>query len=320
VWWAGFAALLLSLDGLHIVQSRMAMLDVFLSTFILAGVLFLVLDRERMDGLPGADRWPRMTAIFGSPYRFWAGIFLGAALATKWSGALALLAGTALCAGWVFTGGRRAGRSVTASVGVLVASFAIVPLGVYLLSYGAFFYQHGPDLPGFVALQTRMLQFQRAYVHANDQGSQPWTWPLLLHPIRYYRTGGGGSVHTIVALGNPALWWGFLLCLPVGALTLARRATWKEASIFGMAAALYLPWLAVNRTQFIFYMVPVVPFMCLGVAAVLRSLPRRAAVAGGSGFAVAIVLAAIAFLPVWTGWGVSQSWLDHLRWLPGWPL
>ncbi len=49
VWWAGFSALLLALDGLHIVQSRMAMLDIFLTTFITAAVLFLVLDRERME-------------------------------------------------------------------------------------------------------------------------------------------------------------------------------------------------------------------------------------------------------------------------------
>ena len=49
VWWAGLAALLLALDGLHIVQSRMAMLDIFVTTFVTAAVLFLVLDRERME-------------------------------------------------------------------------------------------------------------------------------------------------------------------------------------------------------------------------------------------------------------------------------
>ena len=46
--WAAFAAVLLAFDGLHIVQSRLAMLDIFLSTFIIAGFLFLVLDRERL--------------------------------------------------------------------------------------------------------------------------------------------------------------------------------------------------------------------------------------------------------------------------------
>src|SRR5262249_22439235 len=47
VWWAGCSSGLLALDGLHIVQSRLAMLDVFLTTFILGAVLFAVLDRTR---------------------------------------------------------------------------------------------------------------------------------------------------------------------------------------------------------------------------------------------------------------------------------
>ena len=90
VWWAGLAALLLALDGLHIVQSRMAMLDIFLTTFVTAAVLFLVLDRERMESHRSAGRWPWIERLFGSPYRLWAGVFLGCAIATKWSGAFAL--------------------------------------------------------------------------------------------------------------------------------------------------------------------------------------------------------------------------------------
>ena len=105
VWWAGFASLLLALDGLHIVQSRIAMLDIFLTTFVTAGMLFLALDRERMDEGP-SGRWPRIEGVFGSPYRLWAGVFLGAAVATKWSGAFALALATVLCAVWLFTGGR----------------------------------------------------------------------------------------------------------------------------------------------------------------------------------------------------------------------
>ena len=58
--WATFAAVLLAVDGLHIVQSRMAMLDIFLSTFIVAGFLFLVLDRERL-GRAGSSKWRRTT-------------------------------------------------------------------------------------------------------------------------------------------------------------------------------------------------------------------------------------------------------------------
>ena len=49
-------------------------------------------------------RWPRVERLFGSPYRLWAGVFLGCAMATKWSGAFALPFVAGLCAIWVFTG------------------------------------------------------------------------------------------------------------------------------------------------------------------------------------------------------------------------
>ena len=112
------------------------MLDIFLTTFITAGVLFLVLDRQRMDEPQGRGRWPRTERVFGSPFRLWAGVCLGAAVATKWSGAWALLFAAVVCSVWLFTGGRRGARSSAASVGTLVTSFALVPLGVYLASYG----------------------------------------------------------------------------------------------------------------------------------------------------------------------------------------
>jgi len=319
-WWAGLAALLLALDGLHIVQSRMAMLDIFLTTFIAAGLVFLVFDRERMDGGSSPGRWPRIDRVFGSPYRLWSGVFLGAAVATKWSGFFALVLAAGLCSVWVFTGGRRAGRTSLAIAGALIMSFAVIPLGVYLVSYGSFFYQHGPAIRDFLTLQLRMLHYQQHHLRIQPENSQPWTWPLLLHPIQYYRQDSGSVANAIVALGNPALWWGFLALLPVGLFTVARRPTWRDALVFGGYLAMFLPWLIVPRSQFLFYMLPAVPFMCLGVVAILRGLPRRAAQVSGIAFASIVGLVAIAYLPAWTGWTTSASWLRSLRILSDWPL
>ena len=165
-----------------------------------------------------------------------------------------------------------------------------------------------------------MLQYQQHHLRVQPENSQPWTWPLMLHPIQYYRATVAGSVHTIVALGDPVLWWGFLALLPIGMVASARRATWREAFIFGGYLAMYLPWFLVPRSQFFSYMLPAVPFMCLGVTAVIRSLPGRWAFRSGIGIAAGSVLAAAAFAPVWTGWGVPVSWVRDLRLLPGWPL
>ena len=320
IWWAGLAALLLALDGLHIVQSRVAMLDIFLTTFVIAGALFVVLDRERTSSAVALGRWPRVERLFGSPYRLWAGATFGAATATKWAGAYALLIGAILCTTWLLPRARRGGRSVVATAGTLVASFAVVPLLVYLLSYGAFFYQHGFAVHGFATLQLRMFEYQRHHSRTQPENSLPWTWPLLLHPIQYFALVKGSSTSRIVALANPALWWGFLALLPWGLVRLVRSRTWQDAVAVGGFAAMYAPWLLVPRTQFIYYMTPAVPFVCLCVTSWLRALPERASRPAGIAFAAAVIVVAAAFMPIWTGWWFPARWSAALRWLHTWPL
>lgn len=317
--WAAFAAVLLAFDGLHIVQSRLAMLDIFLSTFIIAGFLFLVLDRQRL-GRAAATRWPRTTRVFGSPWRLWAGVAFGAAVATKWSGFYALALAVLLCAVWSLRRDGPRDRSRAREAATIVLSLAVVPLLVYLLSYGAFFSQHGFAVHDFVTLQIRMLQYQEHHLKVQPENSRPWTWPLLLHPIQYFAETRGTSVSKIVALGNPVLWWGFLLSLPVAAFTALRRPRWQEAVAFGGYAAMFLPWLLVPRSQFIFYMLPAVPFMCLCLAATLRRLPGRWSRGVGMTFAAATIVVGLAYAPVWTGVWIPRTWADGLRLLPRWPL
>jgi dolichyl-phosphate-mannose--protein O-mannosyl transferase len=200
-----------------------------------------------------------------------------------------------------------------------VLSLAVVPLLVYLVSYGAFFFQHGFAVHDFVTLQIRMLQYQQHHLKIQPENSRAWTWPLLLHPIRYFEDVRGTSVSLILALGNPVLWWGFLLSLPVAAFTALRRPRWQEAVAFGGYAAMFLPWFVVARSQFIFYMLPAVPFMCLCVTATLRRLPGAWSRGVGIAFAAATVVVGLAFAPVWTGVWVPRGWTDALRLLPGWP-
>jgi dolichyl-phosphate-mannose-protein mannosyltransferase len=320
VWWAGLAAFLLALDGLHIVQSRMAMLDVFVTTFVTAAVLFLVLDRERMAEPTSSRRWRRFDRVFGSPFRLLAGIVLGCAVATKWSGAFALPFAAGLCAIWAFTGDRRSDRSTAAILSTFVASFVLVPSVIYLLSYGAFFYQHGFAVHDFLTLQSAMLRYQQGHLAIQPENSLPWTWPLLLHPVRYLDEFRDGASSVVVALGNPLLWWGFLLLLPVALVQMVRRPEWQDAVVFGGYAAMFAPWFAIGRTQFIWYMLPAVPFMCLAVVATFRRLPTRAGRTSGIAFAGGVFLVAVLFIPVWTAWPVSSSWIRALGWLPDWPL
>ena len=134
--------------------------------------------------------------------------------------------------------------------------------------------------------------------------------------MTYYHTASDGTVHHIMALGNPALWWPFVAAFPTVVALALRR--WEARLVLGFLLALYVPWLVVGRALFLFYMTPVVPFMALGLVLAVHSLPGRVrgtvAVAG----AAAAVMGAALWTPVWIGHGVSASWWQRLMLFHSW--
>ncbi|MGH2784491.1 MAG: phospholipid carrier-dependent glycosyltransferase [Actinomycetota bacterium] len=75
-WLAAAAAVLLGVEGLQFVQSRLAMLDIFLSFFVLLALWLLLEDRARGPSRTG-PRW----------WRLGAGFALGLAVSSKWAAA-----------------------------------------------------------------------------------------------------------------------------------------------------------------------------------------------------------------------------------------
>jgi dolichyl-phosphate-mannose-protein mannosyltransferase len=103
------AGLLLAVDGLSVVMSRVALLDIFLAFWIVAAVSCLVADRDwsrrrLADSLDrgGFGRW-----MLVRPWRLAAGVCFGLALGTKWS-AVWVIAGFGLLAFAWDLGARRA--------------------------------------------------------------------------------------------------------------------------------------------------------------------------------------------------------------------
>jgi dolichyl-phosphate-mannose-protein mannosyltransferase len=73
-WPAATAAILVAVDGLFFVQSRLAMLDIFVAFFVLLGVWTLLEDRARTPS-KGRPRW----------WRLGSGVAFGLAVSSKWS-------------------------------------------------------------------------------------------------------------------------------------------------------------------------------------------------------------------------------------------
>jgi dolichyl-phosphate-mannose-protein mannosyltransferase len=147
----GIAGLLLALDGVSVVQSRVALLDIFLQLFIVAGFGALVLDRDQMRGRlarlleAGVDLTTRVPALGPRPWRLVAGLMFGMALATKWSALSFFLAFVVLSLVWdrgalKSAGVRRSWRAAARRSWIgAIGSLLVAPLGVYLMSYLGWF-------------------------------------------------------------------------------------------------------------------------------------------------------------------------------------
>ncbi|PJN24245.1 phospholipid carrier-dependent glycosyltransferase [Kitasatospora sp. CB02891] len=98
------AGLLMSVDGLHFVLSRTAILDLVVMFWFLAAFGLLLIDRDRtraliakrLDAGLGTDWWQ----LGLRPYRLAAGVSLGLMTATKWSGGPAIAVFVLLVAFW----------------------------------------------------------------------------------------------------------------------------------------------------------------------------------------------------------------------------
>ncbi len=352
-WQAAVATLLLMMDGLFIVQARTAMLDIHLAFFVVLGAWLLVGDLQGLDragstahGLRHrrrADRWFAGIAFGLAAGTKWSGLLsLGAAIV--------LVVGFELLARRRLHG-TAAKRLGTLALGVVVP-LLLVPVATYALTYAPWLaaYEHttegqddcreaterGEDctypfearVRGLAREHVDIARFHRDLESTHAYRSQPHTWPVLGRPISYYYETCPatvdeaelaecevpvGTAAEVLALGNPALWWGWALLVPLLTGAMGRRdpAAWV---ILGFHGGLFIPWLVVARPAFFFYMVPALPFLALGAAAALGRLRTNPkdwlpwAAGGGAGLLGAVVLrvlgsdaegAAIAF---GTGW------------------
>ncbi|MFI6865762.1 dolichyl-phosphate-mannose--protein mannosyltransferase [Nocardia sp. NPDC050406] len=306
------AGLLMIVEGVTFVSSRIGMLDIFLAVLVTGAFGCLIVDRDEM--------WTRMAhpdVVYGVRWwRFGAGVLLGMACATKWSGAYFVLAFGALSL--VFDASARRAHGVRgASLGMVVRdsasavfALAVVPLLLYVGSYAAWFasetsvhrYAVGEHIGrggffSFVPDALRSLWFNHSktldfHTHlTNSAGnhhpweSKPWSWPMGLRPMLYYfpdpaqNTGCGQSscVRAIMLLGTPAIWW---LALPLLAWAVWRTVTrrdWRFAAALTGYGAAWLPWFAsLDRQMYFFYATAMAPFLVMLMALALGEILGRA--------------------------------------------
>lgn len=274
------AGLLMSLDGMHLVLSRSALLDIFLLFFIVASFACLVFDRDRRrkkwlealeNGLNPNLRGRAGVPRLGFPWwRIAAAFFIGCAGSVKWSAvwylALFLLfiviweAGTRKSAGvrtpWA--------DAIVTQAGWLVL-FTAIAIGVYLASWTGWFvtddgyFRHWladtgqTELPFLGALQNLWHYHQNAWTFHTGLSSPhtyqswPWQWLLLGRPVAFYWSNTGpcdanSCAAEVLLLGTPLLWWSFIPALAAMTWIGIKKRDWRALAIGLGAAAGIVPW------------------------------------------------------------------------------
>ncbi|MGC9539052.1 dolichyl-phosphate-mannose--protein mannosyltransferase [Streptomyces sp. UG1] len=216
------AGVLMAVDGLHVVMSRTALLDLIVMFFALAAFGCLLLDRDHARArlaaaLPvGEDGRVRPDSDTGDhagtgprPWRLAAGVFLGLAASTKWNGLYFLAFFMVLTVLWDVgsrrvTGARRPYRAVLRKdLGRSVLSLGPVAAVTYLGAWTGWFLSDGgyarhwadgrggtwswvpAPLRGLWHYEYGVYRFNVGLHTPHKYESNPWSWLLLGRPVLF---------------------------------------------------------------------------------------------------------------------------------------
>ena len=302
VFLSNIAAALMAFDGLALVMSRVALLDIFLIFFILLAFYFLIKN----------DLWL-------------SGVAIGLAAATKWSAIFLIPFFILLTINYL--------QIEPIKWLKRAAQFIFLPSLVYLLSWSGWIFtsggwdrQSGSNV--FTSLwkyHTAILDFHQNLVETHSYAANPWSWLILGRPTSFfYETPSGCGVSScsqeILAIGTPILWWAGIFAI---ALTFGFFVTNRDRIsmiILAGIAGTYLPWFLIqSRTTFYFYAISILPFLILALIYsfnwALKYGDYRKQIIG---FLVVVALNFIYFLPILLGIEIPYSqWLSRM-WLKSW--
>ena len=296
------AAALMSLDGLHLVMSRVALLDIFLMFFILLAFYLILLNNLWLSG-----------------------VVIGVAGATKWSAFFLIPLLILLTINF--------SKFHWSTLVKRIAQYILTPLGIYFISWSGWIFNSkgwgrdsGSNL--FSSLwnyHREIITFHRELTETHAYAANPWSWLVLGRPTSfYYQTptncGASSCSQEILAIGTPMLWWVGVFAIAITFGFFMSKPDRISAFVLAGIAGTYLPWFFIqDRTTFYFYSISILPFLILSVInlmnwALNKGLDRRYLY----GYLVLVGVNFIYFLPILVGLEIPYSdWINRM-WLPSW--
>lgn len=263
---AGLAALFVAIDGLCIVDSRIAVIDIHYVTWAV-GAYILTIRLIRRKQYQDVPKLLLIGAVLG--------ISVGAKLYIPFFSFLLILGSLAA------TGRNEALRLKMPVVRYLAKPILITgwtAFGVYVLTYTPHFlwgWWHSPiDLINYIFVEVPGYQ-SAVYDAAHPYSSKWYTWPLLLRPVWYFWKDPGPAPGMVVGIwgsGNPAIWWAAVPAL----LFASWHAVRERRMALGFVVAGWVihlaPWVGIGRTLFLYHYLPSLLFAFLALAWLLDRL------------------------------------------------
>ncbi|MFH1367023.1 MAG: phospholipid carrier-dependent glycosyltransferase [Patescibacteria group bacterium] len=300
-------------DGLFLVQSRMARLDVIYSFFILLAYLLFFC-------FLGSNTFKKAHLFL-----ILAGIFFGLSISTKW---LALAGLGPILILWLNQTQWWQNTALKNIINFLpnirlpgyyfILYFIVIPFSLYFLVWQIHY--------GLTATKAitwyenyKILTYHENITEVHTYGSPFWSWPLDIQPFPYFFEKAGNKIKVIVELGNPLVWWPSL----VGALYAIKKYLFRDRKINLLLLIFlthFLPFIFIKRSLFLYHFLPAAPFLWLIFIYLLndhwQKNKRNKVII--TGYLLLVFFSFIFFWPVLTGQEISQDTLNLRAWLPSW--
>ena len=296
------ASLLMAFDGLNLVMSRVALLDIFLMFFILLSIYFLITNNLWLSG----------SAI-------------GLAISIKWSAAFLI----PLVILFVVIYNKVTFRNLYK----VISQFTLLPISIYFASWsGWIFSSQGwarqSESNVFASLwnyHLQILDFHQGLDDKHAYQANPWSWLVLGRPTSFYYEspsdcGAEKCAQEILAIGTPLLWWISIFAVAITFGFLVTKLERAAAIILLGFAGTYLPWFFIqSRTTFYFYSISILPFLILALIYCFNQLLNIANYKKYIiSFVILVAINFIYFLPIYLGISIPYSqWLSRM-WFESW--
>ena len=300
------AGLILAFENLTLVMSRITMNDIFIAFFSVCAFIFAAMYSKKQNLI-----WIVLTSVF-----------LGLAIASKWTGVYALI----IVFAFLFFVMLKNQKSL------LPLSFLIIiPFFTYLASYGQFWLQDH-KISQFIDLHKQIWWYQNRSDLAHPYGTtavfctpkgldgpKSWCpWILDIKGVYFSFETYGPKNGYIYALGNPLIFWAGLIAISylIGKLISERNG--KLSLILMGYFIFWVPWIFSPRLLFLYHYLPSLPFLTIALGILLKDIWETK-------FKFLTILAILIFAlsffyfyPITSGYPINPQLLEKFMWFSTW--